>query len=325
MTTEPTNTPQEVIADGPENSGPKAWTLMVAALALVAVPVVAGYLLIQGDDSPSTNVGASDDSGMGGGMGSASEAETDTEHSDVLSFTAIQANDIVIESDPAGGGAVLRVNTLIDVACAVTYGLTPDLGSIATDTDMAGGGHTVHQPLMRGLNAGETYFYSVQAIAEDGSLYRSDIMTFTYTGEDGGGEEVVAPPAPNVAGQAQVTASSSEYSDAYGAIFAIDGDLSTEWSTAGDGDDAFITLTFQDRMIVKGVGFRTRSMTDGTSITLTYSVTVDGKQYGPFEAGPGLAVALADLEGYEFRFDVETSTGGNTGAIEVEVYGEAEM
>jgi hypothetical protein len=67
-------------------------------------------------------------------------------------------------------------------------------------------------------------------------------------------------------------------------------------------------------------------MTDGTSITLSFTVTVDGvTTYGPFEAGPGLAVALVEFSGYELRFDVETSTGGNTGAIEVEVYGEAEM
>ena len=154
-------------------------------------------------------------------------------------------------------------------------------------------------------------------------------MQFTYTGEGGGvvtADPAVEPPAPNVAFLAQVTGSSSEYSDAYAASNAIDGDLATEWSTAGDGDDAFIVLQFGDNMIVEGVGFRTREMTDGTSITLTFTVTVDGgKTYGPFEAGPGLAVGLAEFSGYELRFDVESSTGGNTGAIEVEVYGEAEM
>jgi hypothetical protein len=150
-------------------------------------------------------------------------------------------------------------------------------------------------------------------------------MQFTYSGESDGGE-AVAPPAPNVASMARITDVSSEYSDAFGGRNAIDGDLSTEWSSAGDGDDAHIVLEFSDLMIVEGVGFRTREMTDGTSITLSFTVTVDGvTTYGPFEAGPGLAVALVEFSGYELRFDVETSTGGNTGAIEVEVYGEAEM
>lgn len=302
-------------------TGPKAWTLIAAAIALIAVPVLVGYALIQRDDA-SSEAPTSQDGGMGGGMGGDAGTES-TDATGIRSFEDIQATAIVIEPDSAGGGAVLRVDTSIDVACAVTYGLTVDLGSMATDTDMAGGGHSVHQPLMRGLEPDNTYFYSVQAIAEDGSLYQSDIMTFTYTGEAGAAP--VEPPAPNVASLASIRDVSSEYSDTYGARFAIDGDLSTEWSSEGDGDDAFITLIFSDKMLVEGVGFRTRSMTDGTSITLTYSVTVDGTYYGPFEAGPGLAVELVRVEGYEFRFDVETSTGGNTGAIEVEIYGEAEM
>jgi hypothetical protein len=78
-------------------------------------------------------------------------------------------------------------------------------------------------------------------------------------------------------------------------------------------------------MIISGVGFRTREMSDGTSITTSFTVTADGTTYGPFAAGPGLAVGLADFRGQVIRFDVETSTGGNTGAVEVEVYGETDM
>ena len=244
----------------------------------------------------------------------------------VLPFASIQANDIVIEVDPTGAGAILRVNTNEDVACAVAFGPTAQLGFIATDTDMAGGGHSVHQPLMRGLTPGVTYFYRVQAIGADGSLYQSEVMQFIYDGEARAARPTVTPPAPNVADQADISKSSSQYSDAYSAQNAIDGDLSTEWSSNGDGDEAFIVLQFADAMLVEGVGFRTREMTDGTAITLSYTVTVDGsKTYGPFEAGPGLAVSLVDFSGTELRFDIETSTGGNTGAIEVEVYGEPEM
>lgn len=299
------------------------WALLLAALALIAVPVFAGYLLIRGDSAPSTQ-GTSDAGDMGGGMGGPSDDATAPSPAGVLPFSTIQANDITIEPD--GSGAVLRVNTTIDVACAVAFGPTEALGSLATDTDMAGGGHTVHQPLMRGLTDGATYFYRVQAIGPDGALYQSDAMQFTQTGGGGGDGEAIAPPAPNVAPLARVTDVSSEYSEAYAGSNAIDEDFSTEWSSNGDGDDAYIVLEFSDKMLVEGVGFRTRSMTDGTSITLTYSITVDGKTtYGPFEATPGLAVALVDFAGYEVRFDVDTSTGGNTGAIEVEVYGEVEM
>ncbi len=304
-----------------------AGLLMLAAIAAIAVPVVIGLFLLRGgSDAPSADSPFPTEGGVAtGGMGGSSE-EPAKIPSGVLPFTDIQASDIVIEVDPSGAGAVLHVTTNQDVACAVTFGLTAQLGSIATDSDMAGGGHAVHQPLMKGLAPGAKYFYRVHAIGPDGALYQSELMQFTYDGEAVAARPTVTPPAPNVASQANVSGSSSQYSDAFSASNAIDGDLSTEWSTNGDGDDAFIVLKFADLMLIEGVGFRTREMTDGTSITLSYTVTVDGKTtYGPFEAGPGLAVSLVDFTGMELRFDIETSTGGNTGAIEVEVYGESEM
>jgi hypothetical protein len=318
--------PDDLMESVQEGTQTRAWPLLLGALALIAVPTFIGYLTIRGDGAPSAENAVAAANGVSSdGMGSSASVPDSGELEVVLDFAEIQATEIAIESDPSGNGAVLRVNTNIDVACAVAYGPTTELGSLATDTDMAGGGHSVHKPLMRGLSIGETYYYRVQAIGPDGVLYQSDLMQFTYTGEPGGGD-AITPPAPNAASFGRVTDVSSEYSDAFSGSNAIDGDLSTEWSSAGDGDDAYIVLAFSDLMIVEGVGFRTREMTDGTSITLSFTVTVDGgATYGPFEAGPGLAVALVDFTGYELRFDVEASTGGNTGAVEVEVYGEAEM
>ena len=71
-----------------------------------------------------------------------------------------------------------------------------------------------------------------------------------------------------------------------------------------------------------GVGFRTREMSDGTSITNSFTVTVDGGDtFGPFEAGLGLAVGDFEATGRVFRIDIDSSTGGNTGAVEIEIYG----
>src|SRR4030067_1455034 len=47
--------------------------------------------------------------------------------------------------------ATLLVETTLPVACAVVYGTTPDYGQIATDSDMAGGAHSDHHPLLTGL------------------------------------------------------------------------------------------------------------------------------------------------------------------------------
>ncbi len=59
----------------------------------------------------------------------------------------------------------------------------------------------------------------------------------------------------------------------------------------------------------------------GTAITNSFTVTVDGQEpLGPFPAGTGLAIAEISLVGRTIRIDVEESTGGNTGAIEIEIY-----
>jgi hypothetical protein len=65
-------------------------------------------------------------------------------------------------------------------------------------------------------------------------------------------------------------------------------------------------------------------MLDGTAIAETFTVTVDdGEPLGPFPAGtpadPGFAAL--DTSGQVLRFDVEASTGGNVGAVEVRVFG----
>ena len=316
----------------PEKESIGVGWLLAAALSLIAVPVLIGFIFLTGgDDSSTSSDGAgaeNSDGGMGGAIGAGDVGGGLP--IGVSNFSEIQASDIVLEFDGSGNGAALQVTTSIEAACAVAYGPTVALGSIATDTDMAGGGHTDHAPVMQGLTADTGYFYRISAIGPDGRLYQSELLQFTYepngaTAPEVSAAPVVEPPAPNVAGIASVRDVSSEFSASFGGKSAIDGDLATEWSSAGDGDDAYIVLDFGEDMLVSGVGFRTREMTDGTSITTSFTVTADGKTYGPFDAGPGLAVALVDFRGQVVRFDVETSTGGNTGAVEVEVYGETDM
>ena len=60
---------------------------------------------------------------------------------------------------------------------------------------------------------------------------------------------------------------------------------------------------------------------DGTAITHTYSVTVDGKKtYGPFPVVSAPAVNRVAFTGRVLRFNVVSSSGGNTGASEISVY-----
>lgn len=235
---------------------------------------------------------------------------------DVLAAESVFAGTPDVTVDPSGTFATLTVTTEVEMACAVVFGQDESLGDgIATDDDMGGGAHTTHQAVMRGLEPDTLYHYRVQGSGADGRLYQSGLATFR------------TPPAepsdalgPNAALDAQVTQVSSEFSASFAAEHAVDGDASTEWSTDGDGDDAALTLDLGRPMDIVGFGYRSRSMSDGTAIVESYSVTVDGTTYGPFPAGTGLVVSETSARGRTLTVDAVTTTGGNTGAAEIEVY-----
>ncbi|MGA7270729.1 MAG: hypothetical protein WB239_06630, partial [Acidimicrobiia bacterium] len=66
-------------------------------------------------------------------------------------------------------------------------------------------------------------------------------------------------------------------------------------------------------------------MADGSAITDTYTVTVDGgDELGPFPAGNPADSQPADVDttGQSFDFQVDSSSGGNTGAVEIRILGE---
>jgi hypothetical protein len=67
-------------------------------------------------------------------------------------------------------------------------------------------------------------------------------------------------------------------------------------------------------------------MSDGSAITRTYAVVVDGRRrYGPFPAGDLVAphIVAVSFTGRFLRFEVVSSTGGNTGAAEIEVFSQS--
>ena len=239
--------------------------------------------------------------------------------SPAMPFTAIQSGEVVISPEAGGRTASLRVGTSIDAVCAVAYGETPDLGSLATDQDMGGGPHNQHTAIMRGLKPETTYFYRLQGVGVDGRLYQSPLFIFktARTIADAGQSS-----GANLAVGARVVEVSSEYSQAFAAKNAVDGDDGTEWSSRGDGDRAYIAIDLGRPRNITGVAFMTRAMKDGSAITLRFAVTVDGKDtYGPFAASAQGQAVQASFTGQVLRFNVAESTGGNTGAVEIGVYG----
>lgn len=234
--------------------------------------------------------------------------------------------DLLITNFESDGTASLPIETSVPVACTIVYGETEEFGTLTLDQDMAGGTHSVHNPLLSGLKPETTYYFRVQGLDDDGVLYISDVMTFTTPAfED---EPTTNLASPDLG--ATVTGFSSAFGDAaiderWGAGMAFDDNPNTQWSSAGDGDEAWIEVELAQKARIESVEFWSRAMNDGSSITLEFTITTDdGTMYGPFEL-PDADEAYefeVEIEAQTLRFDLVSTTGGNTGVVNIALYGE---
>jgi hypothetical protein len=242
---------------------------------------------------------------------------------EVAPFADIQASELSFEADPGNPErGIFRVETTEPAICAIVWGETEALGNFNNSLSMNGTGITSHDVFLPGAIPGRTYFFQVQGSTADGTLYRSPTETFTIPASGEPAADGSVDPRDNLAFGARVVDVSSEFSDSFAGGLAIDDSGTTEWSSDGDGDDAFITLDLGAARQIAAVEFLTRSMLDGSATTETFTVTLDdGRVLGPFPAGsPGdPRPAPVDDTARIVRFDVDSSTGGNTGAVEVRV------
>lgn len=249
----------------------------------------------------------------------------DSGSSQVLPFSEIQDSELAFEIDPLDPSrGIFRVTTTEPAICSIAWGETEALGNQNNSLSMNGTGIVQHDVILPGALPGGTYYFRLQGSTADGQLFQSELDTFTLPEFDGAlpGEGVDR--GANLALGASVVEVSSEFNASFSGARALDGDLSTEWSTRGDGDDGFVVIDLGSEQEIGGVTFVTRSMADGSAITDQYTVAVDGGDTaGPFPAGtpaePGFQ-ALS-VTGRTLRFDIVTSTGGNTGAVEIQVFG----
>jgi hypothetical protein len=268
----------------------------------VLAPLLAGAVLIA--------AGCGDDDG-------------DASSDGVRPFSEVQVGEFVFEADPTNPErAIFRVTTTEPMICAIVWGETDEFGNLNNSLAMSGTGIVEHDVFLPGAEPGRTYYFRVQGSTADGTLYRSDTATFTIAADEAQPPAETVDGGENLAVEATVLDVSSEFSDGFAAANAIDGSGTTEWSSAGDGDDAFITIDLGAERDIAGVEFVTRSMPDGTAIAETFTITIDdGDTFGPFPAGTPVEpeVAAVDTAGRIVRFDVDASTGGNVGAVEVRV------
>jgi hypothetical protein len=231
--------------------------------------------------------------------------------------------------DLAPDAVTVELETKVPVVCAVVFGPTTAYGGIATDSDMAGGAHTMHHPMLKGLQPATTYQLRMQGVGPDGTLYVSDNFTLKTPAV----LAAIAPAKPqgkNIAlasAGTKVSAVSSNFgggglASAYGATKAIDGDPATEWSSNGDGDKAWIELDLGRPQSITSLGFYTRTM--GTTAEIgSFQVKTDkGQVLGPFTIPDAKRIYYFPVSAtaQKLRFEVVKSSGGNTGASEIEVY-----
>lgn len=246
---------------------------------------------------------------------------------EVLPFSEVQASEFVFENDPTfPDRGIFRVVTTEAMICSITWGPTEELGNQNNDLAMNGTGLIEHNVLLPGAEPGATYFFRVQGATAEGQLFQSELATFTLPMTDpAGGDAAKEEEArgDNRAIGASVVEVSSEFSGNWAGQNAIDDDLATEWASAGDGDDAFLTIDLGSVQEVAGVEFITRSMANGTATTSQFFVVVDdGDRLGPFATGNPATPSFnaVTFTGRIIRFEIDTSTGGNTGAIEARVF-----
>jgi F5/8 type C domain len=252
------------------------------------------------------------------GLAACGSSGGDGSTANVRDFGSIEVGRTRLEVAADGRSAVVRVRTDPPTVCAIAYGRTASLGSIADDPGMGGTAISRHTVLLSDLAPNTTYRFRLTATDARGRVFQTpELATFTTT------PSRTASPGRDVAVGAKIVAVSSQYGSGYRATNAVDGNLSTEWSSAGDGDRAFITIDLGARRKITGVSFRTREMSDGSAITRTFAVVVDGgRRYGPFPAGDRAdpRTAAVSFTGRRLRFEVVSSTGGNTGAAEIQVF-----
>lgn len=224
------------------------------------------------------------------------------------------------------GSAAVPIHTTVPVACTIVYGNTPEFGSLSLDQDMAGGVHSDHNPLLSGLEPETTYYIRVQGVDELGAIYLSEVMTFTTPARENVTVENLASPSlgAEIVGYSSAFGNSSP-KEPWGAASAFDDNPNTEWSSAGDGDNAWIQVKLTKPARITAVSFHSRSMSDGSATTLAFTVTTEsGEVFGPFEvrdASQPYEFEVA-FEAQTLRFDLLDTTGGNTGVVDIAVYGE---
>jgi hypothetical protein len=224
--------------------------------------------------------------------------------------------------------AVVRFTTNQPASCEAEYGAGDRLDLRATDPDMAPGQRVIdHRVPLEDLLADTGYQLRARVEDEDGRVSYSgtiDFRTPTATSAPAGINRALSMNGARVAEVSSNWAHGSN-SDPFGAELAIDGKMATEWSTHGDGDGAYLVIELPQAASIAAVGFRSREMTDGSSIIRKIRVLPEGAAaIGPLDTPDPSQRYLFQLDepvvAARWRIEAVETSGGNTGAREIELW-----
>lgn len=220
-----------------------------------------------------------------------------------------------------------RVNFVgtIPLACYLVYGTDTSFGSVTNDPNMNSAAIIDHNPIMLDLEPDTDYVFRMQGVAEDGTLYISDLYNFrTLPAQETDNANLLAPGNGAAIREVSSTFGNQANDGRWGVLNAFDNNPNMEWSSNGNGDDAYFIVDLDGTYHINEIQFRTRQMADGSAITESFTITTDDDEtYGPFEADflEEIRTFEVDFHTSSIRYDVHSSTGGNTGIIDINVYG----
>lgn len=254
----------------------------------------------------------------------------------LLSCTTVSQDTIHSLDDIPGGfdgphvrdigphSAKIVFTSSVPIVCNVAYGTDGKYGRL---TLMAMTGPlTDHEISLLGLEPDTIYHYRITATDTASNIYQSDDFNFT-TAEATDKRQPSGENVASVDAGARVIAVSSNWGggdtdSSFGANMAIDGNSGTEWSSDGEGNDAWIEIELAQTYDLNMIGFWTRTMGNSAQVYSFKVITDDGTQLGPYDLPDAATAYYFDVQvrAKRLRFEVQNSSGGNTGAVEIEAY-----
>ncbi len=226
-------------------------------------------------------------------------------------------------SEVEAQSALVSFGTTVPTLASTAFGPGEALGRSARMSHTEP--FTDHRVQLLALDPETQYRAEVALIDAAANVYRAEPVSFRTTAAPTSADGAFG---PNLAVQGAVRAVSSNWGgggddSSFGADHAIDGDPKTEWSSDGEGDDAWIEIELAAPTEIAGVGVWSRTMGNSADILRFRVLNGAGEALGEFDL-PDVkrlhAFALAPTTLSVLRFEVVESTGGNTGLRELEVY-----